>query len=49
MTNELEMRRQIKEARLKPAAPSKWQARLEEMQKLQAERMKTANNKANKK
>jgi YidC/Oxa1 family membrane protein insertase len=34
------LHRQMKEARLKPATPSKWQARIEEMQKAQAERTK---------
>lgn len=36
--NEEKIHRQIKEARLKPATPSKWQARLEEMQKMQNQR-----------
>jgi len=34
------LHRQMKEARLKPATPSKWQARIEEMQKAQADRGK---------
>jgi YidC/Oxa1 family membrane protein insertase len=38
--DEDKIHRQIKEARLKPATPSKWQARIEEMQKMQAERTK---------
>ena len=38
--NEEKIHRQIKEARLKPATPSKWAARLEEMQKMQQERRK---------
>ncbi len=46
--DEDKIHRQIKEARLKPATPSKWQARIEEMQKSQAERMKTAQNRTKK-
>jgi YidC/Oxa1 family membrane protein insertase len=46
--NEDKIHRQIKEARLKPATPSKWQAKMEELQKGQAERMKTPPNKAKK-
>lgn len=38
--DEKKIHRQMKEARLKPAAPSKWASKLEEMQKAQAERMK---------
>jgi YidC/Oxa1 family membrane protein insertase len=38
--NEEKIHRQMKEARLKPATPSKWQARLEEMQKAQQDRVK---------
>lgn len=38
--DEKKIHTQMKEARLKPAAPSKWAARLEEMQKMQAERAK---------
>lgn len=47
--DEDKIHRQMKEARLKPATPSKWAARLEEMQKMQAERMKQAQQKAGKK
>ena len=36
------LHRKMKEARLKPATPSKWQARIEEMQKTAAERQKGA-------
>lgn len=43
--NEEKIHRQMKEARLKPATPSKWQARLEEMQKAQQERVKNIPNK----
>jgi YidC/Oxa1 family membrane protein insertase len=46
--NEEKIHRQIKEARLKPAAPSKWQARMAEMQKTQAERMKTVQSRTKK-
>jgi YidC/Oxa1 family membrane protein insertase len=38
--NEDKIHAQMKEARLKPATPSKWQARIEEMQKAQANRTK---------
>ncbi len=38
--DEDKIHRQIKEARLKPATPSKWQARIEEMQKAQGDRLK---------
>jgi YidC/Oxa1 family membrane protein insertase len=47
--DEDKIHRQMKEARLKPATPSKWQARLEEMQKSQADRMKTTQQRAGKK
>jgi YidC/Oxa1 family membrane protein insertase len=47
--NEDKIHRQIKEARLKPATPSKWQARIEEMQKTQTERMKATPTKGGKK
>jgi YidC/Oxa1 family membrane protein insertase len=46
--NEEKIHRQIKEARLKPATPSKWQAKMEELQKGQAERMKSVQNKTRK-
>lgn len=38
--DEKKIHAQMKEARLKPATPSKWASRLEEMQKTQAERAK---------
>jgi YidC/Oxa1 family membrane protein insertase len=47
--NEEKIHRQIKEARLKPATPSKWQAKMEELQKSQAERMKGTQSKTRKK
>jgi len=43
--NEEKIHRQMKEARLKPATPSKWQARLEEMQKAQQNRVTNLQNK----
>jgi YidC/Oxa1 family membrane protein insertase len=42
INDEDKIHRQMKEARLKPATPSKWQAKIEEMQKSQAERTKGA-------
>ncbi len=46
--NEEKIHRGIKEARLKPAAPSKWQAKMAELQQGQAERMKTVQAKGKK-
>ncbi len=46
--NEEKIHRQIKEARLKPATPSKWAAKMEELQKTQADRMKTVQAKGKK-
>ena len=41
--NEKKIHAQIQENRNKPATPSKWTQRLEEMQKVQADRMKQGN------
>lgn len=46
--NEEKIHRQIKEARLKPTTPSKWQQKMEEMQKMQTDRMKTVQQKGKK-
>ena len=46
--DEEKIHRQMKEARLKPATPNKWQAKMEELQRANAERMKTVQNKPKK-
>jgi YidC/Oxa1 family membrane protein insertase len=47
--NEEKIHAQLKENRLKPATPSKWQQRIEEMQKANADRVKANNKPASKK
>lgn len=47
--NEEKIHAQLKENRSKPATPSKWQQRMEEMQKANAERMKTQQQRTTKK
>ena len=46
--NEEKIHAQIQEKKNKPATPSKWQERMEQMQKAQAERMKNAQSKPKK-